>query len=62
VGCGTADTKERRSVHQTVPACDPQRRAFLGRYCETNVRVLTAHSPSPSIGLMVPETDAFRFA
>ena len=53
---------ERRSVHQTVPACDPQRRAILGRYCETNVRVLTAHSPSPSIGLMVPEADAFRFA
>ncbi len=38
------------------------RRAFLERYCETNVLVLTAHFPSPSIGFIVPEADAFRFA
>jgi glyoxylase-like metal-dependent hydrolase (beta-lactamase superfamily II) len=37
------------------------RRAFLERYCETDVLVCASHFPSPSFGHIVPEGNAFRF-
>ncbi len=37
------------------------RRAFLERYCGTDVLVCATHFPSPSLGHIVPSGDAFRF-
>lgn len=37
------------------------RRAFLDRYCETDVVVCASHFPSPSFGHIVPEGNGFRF-
>jgi len=37
------------------------RRAFLERYCETDVLICGTHFPSPSLGHIVPHGDAFRF-
>lgn len=37
------------------------RRSFLERYCETNTRILTAHFPSPSGGLIKAKGSAFEF-
>jgi glyoxylase-like metal-dependent hydrolase (beta-lactamase superfamily II) len=37
------------------------RRAFLERYCETNVIVCTAHFPLPSAGYVLRQGDGFRF-
>lgn len=37
------------------------RRAFLERYCETDVLVMTAHFPSPSAGYVERWKDAYRF-
>ena len=37
------------------------RTAFLDRHCETGMLVLTAHFPSPSIGHIAREGNAFRF-
>ena len=34
---------------------------FLDRYCETDVLVMTAHFPSPSVGHIVRHGDAYRF-
>lgn len=38
------------------------RRAFLARYADTDVLVMTAHFPSPSAGHIRRAGDAFRFA
>jgi glyoxylase-like metal-dependent hydrolase (beta-lactamase superfamily II) len=38
------------------------RRAFLERYCATDVLVCATHFPSPSLGHIVPRGDAFWFA
>ncbi|MFC1664673.1 MBL fold metallo-hydrolase [Pseudomonadota bacterium] len=48
------------------PDDDPElarktRRAFLERYCDSNVLVCTAHFASPSIGHIIHHLDAFRF-
>lgn len=37
------------------------RRAFLERYCDTDVLVCTMHFPLPSAGHVVPHGDAFDF-
>jgi len=37
------------------------RRAFLERYCETDILVCTAHFPLPSAGRVARDGDAFRF-
>ena len=38
------------------------RRRFLDSHCETNILVLTAHFPSPSVGHVVPHAErAFDF-
>lgn len=37
------------------------RRSFLERYCETDTRILTAHFPSPSCGLIRRKGGAFEF-
>ncbi len=37
------------------------RREMLERHCETDTLVLTAHFPSPSVGHVLREQDAFRF-
>jgi len=37
------------------------RRKFLDTHCETNTLVLTAHFPSPSMGYVEADADAFRF-
>jgi glyoxylase-like metal-dependent hydrolase (beta-lactamase superfamily II) len=37
------------------------RRSFLERYSETSTRILTAHFPSPSGGLIKAKGDAFEF-
>ncbi len=37
------------------------RRAFLERYCDTDTLVMTAHFPSPSVGHVLREGDAFGF-
>jgi glyoxylase-like metal-dependent hydrolase (beta-lactamase superfamily II) len=37
------------------------RRAFLERYCETDILVCATHFPSPSFGHIVRDGDAFRF-
>jgi glyoxylase-like metal-dependent hydrolase (beta-lactamase superfamily II) len=37
------------------------RRAFLERYCDTDVLICGTHFPSPSMGHIVPHGDAFRF-
>lgn len=37
------------------------RRAFLERYCDTDVLICATHFPSPSFGHIVPHGDAFRF-
>jgi hypothetical protein len=37
------------------------RRAFLERYCGTDVLVWGSHFPSPSLGHIVPRGDAFWF-
>jgi hypothetical protein len=37
------------------------RRAFMERYCDTDVLICTAHFPLPSAGRIVAEGDAFRF-
>ena len=37
------------------------RRLFLEAQCESGTLVLTAHFPSPSVGKVMPEGDAFRF-
>ncbi len=37
------------------------RRAFLERYCETDVLVLPAHFPSPSLGHIIGASDSFGF-
>ena len=34
---------------------------FLDRYCDSAVRVLTAHFPAQSIGRITPHGDAYRF-
>jgi glyoxylase-like metal-dependent hydrolase (beta-lactamase superfamily II) len=48
------------------PDADPAlakqtRKAFLERYCDTDVLVCASHFPSPSFGHIVPRGDAFRF-
>jgi glyoxylase-like metal-dependent hydrolase (beta-lactamase superfamily II) len=48
------------------PDYDPElarqtRRAFLERYCDTDVLVCATHFPSPSFGHIVAAGDAFRF-
>jgi glyoxylase-like metal-dependent hydrolase (beta-lactamase superfamily II) len=48
------------------PDADPDlargtRRAFLERYCQTDVLVCASHFPSPSFGHIVRERNAFRF-
>lgn len=54
--------------HQWVtrPDYDPDlakqtRKAFLERYCDTDVLVCASHFPSPSFGHIVSEGAAFRF-
>jgi glyoxylase-like metal-dependent hydrolase (beta-lactamase superfamily II) len=37
------------------------RRAFLERYCDTDVLVCATHFPSPSFGHIVPQGKAFHF-
>jgi glyoxylase-like metal-dependent hydrolase (beta-lactamase superfamily II) len=37
------------------------RRAFLERYCDTDVLVCATHFPSPSFGHIVPKGKAFHF-
>ena len=37
------------------------RRAFLERYCGTDVLICATHFPSPSLGRIVPRGDAFWF-
>jgi glyoxylase-like metal-dependent hydrolase (beta-lactamase superfamily II) len=37
------------------------RRAFLERYCETDILVCATHFPSPSFGRIVPDGNVFRF-
>jgi len=37
------------------------RRGFLERYCETDTLICTAHFPSPSVGHVVRDGDAFGF-
>lgn len=37
------------------------RRAFMERYCDTDVLICATHFPSPSFGHIVPHGDAFRF-
>ena len=37
------------------------RRAFLGRHCDTDTLICTAHFPSPSIGHITRWDDTFRF-
>ena len=37
------------------------RRAFLERYCDTDTKIMTAHFPSPSVGLVRRDGDAYRF-
>ena len=60
VQCAHAEWSSSACVDPVLSAAT--RRAFLERYCETDVLVLTAHFPSPSIGFIVPEGNAFRFA
>jgi len=48
------------------PDYDPElarqtRRAFLERYCDTDVLVCATHFPSPSFGHIIAAGDAFRF-
>lgn len=48
------------------PDYDPEqarqtRRAFLERYCETDVLVCATHFPSPSFGHIVRQGEVFRF-
>jgi glyoxylase-like metal-dependent hydrolase (beta-lactamase superfamily II) len=48
------------------PDLDPElakrtRKAFLERYCDTDVLVCASHFPSPSFGHIVPHGNAFRF-
>jgi glyoxylase-like metal-dependent hydrolase (beta-lactamase superfamily II) len=48
------------------PDTDPElakrtRRAFLERYCDSDVLVCASHFPSPSFGHIVPSGDAFQF-
>lgn len=37
------------------------RRGFLEQHCDTDTVVLTQHFPSPSMGHVIAEADAFRF-
>jgi glyoxylase-like metal-dependent hydrolase (beta-lactamase superfamily II) len=37
------------------------RRAFLERYCDSDVLICATHFPSPSFGHIVPHGNAFRF-
>lgn len=37
------------------------RRAFLERYCDSDVLICATHFPSPSFGHIVPQGKAFRF-
>ena len=37
------------------------RRAFLDRYCETDVLIMPEHFPSPSVGYIRRDGDAFGF-
>jgi glyoxylase-like metal-dependent hydrolase (beta-lactamase superfamily II) len=37
------------------------RRAFLERYCDSDVLICATHFPSPSFGRIVPQGNAFRF-
>ncbi len=48
------------------PDFDPElarqtRRAFLERYCDTEVLVCGTHFPAPSMGRIVPDGNTFRF-
>jgi hypothetical protein len=48
------------------PDYDPEqachtRRAFLERYCDTDVLVCATHFPSPSFGHIVPKGNTFHF-
>jgi hypothetical protein len=43
-----------------VQACQT-RRAFLERYCDTDVLICGSHFPAPSIGHIVPREQAFWF-
>jgi glyoxylase-like metal-dependent hydrolase (beta-lactamase superfamily II) len=43
------------------PLAKRTRKAFLERYCDTDVLVCASHFPSPSFGHIVSEGKAFRF-
>jgi glyoxylase-like metal-dependent hydrolase (beta-lactamase superfamily II) len=49
-----------RADTQPEQACQT-RRAFLERYCETDVLICGSHFPAPSVGHIVARDDAFWF-
>ena len=49
-----------RADTDAAPACQT-RRAFLERYCETEVLIWGSHFPAPSMGHIVARDQAFWF-